>query len=114
MLPWTRCQNKAADRFKFLPTLTCTFLTRLAPWFFAMDHSNYARWVSAHLRDMHTLSTMNPDIAAEFRVGKFVVNKTQRAFSAIALDQTHEQLKALVKGNGGAIGLTENPAALLR
>jgi len=39
---------------------------------------------------------MNPDIAAEFHLGKFVVNKTQRAFSAIALDQTHEQLNALV------------------
>ena len=28
--------------------LYVSFLTRLAPWFFAMDHSNYAGWVSVH------------------------------------------------------------------
>ena len=35
-------------------------------------------------------------------------------FSGIAIDQTHEQNNASVKGDGGAVGLTENPAALRR
>ena len=35
--------------------------------------------------------------------------KTGRAFSAMAIDQAHEQNNAAVKGDGGAVGLTENP-----
>lgn len=33
-------------------------------------------------------------------------------FSAIALNHTHKQENASIKGDGGAVGLTENPAAL--
>ncbi len=32
----------------------------------------------------------------------------------MATDQAHEQNNACVKGDGGAVGLTENPAALRR
>lgn len=49
-----------------------------------------------------------------FSNGAFVVHKTNRAFSSIALDHAHEQVNALVKGQGEAVGLTENPAALWR
>ena len=35
-------------------------------------------------------------------------------FSGIAIDHAHEQIHASVKGDGGAVGLTENPAALRR
>ena len=35
-------------------------------------------------------------------------------FSGIATDQAHEQNNASVKGDGGAVGLTENPATLRR
>ena len=34
--------------------------------------------------------------------------------SCIALDQMHEQLIGSLKGDGGIIGLTENPEALRR
>lgn len=40
--------------------------------------------------------------------GKFTVKKTKHAFSAIALDQAHEQNNAFVKGDGRAVGLTKN------
>ena len=33
-------------------------------------------------------------------------------FSAIAMDQAHEQNNAHIKGNGGAVGLTDNPRTL--
>ena len=45
--------------------------------------------------------------------GNFTVNKTGRTFSNISIDQAHEQNNACVK-DGGAVGLTQNPAALRR
>ena len=38
--------------------------------------------------------------------------ETKCVFSAIALNQAHEQCNALVKGAGGVVGLTNNPGAL--
>ena len=29
-------------------------LTKMVPWFFALDHPNYARWLPVHLRDVCT------------------------------------------------------------
>ena len=89
-------------------------LIELAPWFFALDHQNYARWICVHVRDMLSLSVCHPHIHQEFVSGKFTVRKTSRAFSAIALDHAHEQMNASVKGTAGAIGLTERSNALLR
>ena len=40
------------------------------------------------------------------------MRKSRRVFSAIAIDQVHEQNNASVKGDSSAVGLTENPAAL--
>ena len=42
------------------------------------------------------------------------MKKSRHAFSAIAIDQAHKQNNTCVKGDGGAVGLTENPAALCR
>ena len=89
-------------------------LTELVPWFHALDHTNYARWIPIHLRDMTELPTRHPEIATIFDNGNFVVCKTGKAFSAIPIDQAHEQNNALIKGDGGAVGLTENPSALRR
>lgn len=89
-------------------------LTELVPWFYALDHTNYARWIPVHLRDMTELNEMHPDIFTEFKNGHFTAQKTKRSFSAIPIDQAHEQNNACVKGDGGAVGLTENPSALRR
>ena len=84
-------------------------LKALAPWFFALDHHNYARWLPVHIRDMENLPL---SIHREFKeLGHWVISKTQNRFSAMPVDQAHEQNNALVKGSGGAIGLTENPSA---
>ena len=40
--------------------------------------------------------------------GNFVIQKTARKFSGVAHDQVHEQLNAVVKGDGGIVGITEN------
>ena len=94
--------------------LYCDSLERLITWFFALDHMHYARWLSVHPRDMLALPDRHPQIAEEFRNGKFVIHKTQKPFSAIALDHAHEQNNKIVKGDGGSVGLTENSSELLR
>jgi len=78
----------------------------LMPWFHALDHTNYWRWIPVHLRDMLELS-MTPWIAQEFHAGNFMVQKTNRPFSAIPVEQAHEQNNAAIKGDGGAVGLTD-------
>jgi len=90
-------------------------LSKIAPWMFALDHTHYSRWLPVHIRDMSLLSESHPAILAEFLAGKFVVHKTHHMFSAMAIDQCHEQNNATVKDSaGGAIGLMTNPASLRR
>ena len=64
----------------------------LAPWFFALNRTHYARWLPVHIRDMECLETEILAIAAEFKNGNSVVNKTNRAFSAIGLTESSTQL----------------------
>ena len=89
-------------------------LQNLVPWFFIMDRTHYARWLPVHIRDMVELQHSNPGVFQEFSRGRFTVNKTNRSFSAIAIDHAHEQINATVKGDGGVIGLTESENALRR
>ena len=81
---------------------------------FALDRTNYARWLPVHIRDMESLGTELPAVAAEFRKGHFVIDKTNRAFSLIPINQAHEQNNKIVKGDGGIIGLTEGSTQLPR
>ena len=85
----------------------------LIPYFFANNNVNYARWLPIHLRDMPTLEK-HPHLAYAFQRGAFVVHKPSRDFSAIAIDQAHEQASAVIKADGGAIGVTDDPLALRR
>ena len=89
-------------------------LTKLTPWFFSLNHIHYSRWMSVHVRDMCSLDTTHPDVAQEFRNGKFVLAKSQRKFSLIAIDHGHEQNNGVMKDEGGIIGLTQDADALLR
>ncbi|KAG0713410.1 hypothetical protein GWK47_016295 [Chionoecetes opilio] len=43
--------------------------------------------------------------------GHWVIRKTANKFSAIPIDHAHEHNNELMKGSGGAVGLTENPSA---
>ena len=61
-----------------------------------------------------SLRESHPAVYSEFPKGKIAVKKSRHAFSATAIDQAHEQNNACVKGDGVAVGLTENPAALRR
>lgn len=49
-------------------------LKALVPWFFALNHHNYARWIPIHIRDMENLPE---PIAQEFHENKhWVISKT--------------------------------------
>ena len=89
-------------------------LCQLIPYMYANNNVNYARWLPIHLIDMMTLEERHPQIAEAFHAGKFVVHKSDRDFSAMAMDQAHEQANAIIKGDGGAVGITEDPSALRR
>ena len=63
---------------------------------------------------MYSLSETHPAIYQKFVAARFVAHRTNRPFSAMALDQAHEQANANVKGDCGAVRLTDNPNALQR
>ena len=81
-------------------------LEKLTPLIFALDHVNYSRWMPVHIRDMKCLPNLTKD---DFeKQCHWVFSKTNK-FSAIPIDQAHEQENANVESSGGCIGLTENP-----
>ena len=41
-------------------------LNKLAPWMFALNHYNYARWLPVHIRDMELLKERHHAIYEEF------------------------------------------------
>ena len=64
-----------AHRQKKFP-LYVEALKQLIPFLFAVDHKNYARWASVHIRDMKSLPESTKE---EFiRNGKWVVSKTKK------------------------------------
>lgn len=89
-------------------------LEDIAPWMFALDHVHYARWLPVFINDLKLLPVKHPSIYEEFLEGKFVFQKTNRAFSCLPEDQAHEQNNKIVKIDGGAIGILQDPAALLK
>ena len=83
------------------------------PWFFSLNHTNYARWTPVHSLDMDNLQETAPDIHHEYEVnGHFTVSVTGRNFSTIALDQNHEQQNCKLKGEGQIVGKTQDPVQL--
>jgi hypothetical protein len=91
--------------------LMVTTLRKLVPLFFALDHQNYARWLPILIRDLEVLPE---SIQVEFEKGHWTITRSNRRFSSIPIDHAHEQANKRVKGVGGMIGLTENPAMLER
>ena len=75
--------------------------------FFALDHVNYDRWLSVHIRDMISLPK---SIRDEFEThNHWVISKSTHRFSAIPMDQANEQENKVVRGSGGVVELNENP-----
>jgi hypothetical protein len=79
-----------------------------------MDHPNYSRCLSVHVKYLVELETTAPSIYRRFLTGDFAICKTHRPFSTIEIDQAHGQNSTIVKGDGGAVVLTEDNDALCR
>ncbi len=86
-------------------------LSRTMPWFFALG---ILITPGGYQFTFVTLVTKQASVHRQFLSGNFTVKKTTHVLSTMAIDQAHEQNNANVKGEGGAIGLTENPHALRR
>ena len=76
---------------------------------FALDHTHYSRWMSVFIKDLQQIPSKYPSVFEEF-----TVKNGNRKFSKIGIDQGHERNNKLVKIKGGAIGIFDNPKALLR
>ena len=64
----------------------CTVDTMLS-WAFALDLTNYARWMSVFIFDLKSL--YEKDVYNELCNGHFTVKKSNRAFSSIGEDHAH-------------------------
>ena len=91
-------------------------LRNLLKWFFALDHTNYARWLIIHVFDLISLPTTHPNVYQQMFKRFFSFAKTKRPFSRKALDQVHEQNNKISKGVGGATSLldTQDESAPIR
>lgn len=63
---------------------------------------------------MLNLKQSHPDVEQQFRDGNFAVDMSNKRFSAMSIDQAHEQMNAVIKGDGGVVGITESETALTR
>ena len=125
---WEQLARTEIPQFKYRPTITelellmCRFIRslceghfrlyvqvcdELCAWFRVVDHTNYARWLLVHVRDMFQLSETHPDIHAKFLKGNFVVQKSPHKFSLIGNDQSHEQSNKSLQSHGGAVVVYE-------
>lgn len=131
---WNRNQVEGIPMFKYwsevieLELLLCRFvrslregdfdlyvqvLDELCPWFFVFDHTNYARWLPVHVKDLVELPEKHPEVYREFKDGNFVVQRSCHKFSLIAKDQSHEQSnKKLQAGGGGLSDMYDDPDSI--
>ena len=70
--------------------LTLSACEDLCPWFFAFGRTNYARWMPVFLKDMSALPETHPSVHNAFMEGKFAVQRSDKKFSTMALDQSQE------------------------
>ena len=96
-------------------SLHLSVTAQMAPHFFAMDRTNYSRWLPVYLGDMHQLSVTEPEIHQEFMDGGHPISRSTQPFSQVWTDMALEQSVNLdSKSNGGIVGISLNPGALER
>ena len=61
-------------------------LRNLLKWFFALDHTNYARWLTIHVFDLIPLPITHSDVYRQTLKGFFSFVKIKRPFPRMALD----------------------------
>ena len=84
---------------------TSESIEMLCPYFFAFGHTNCSRWVPVFLRDMAQLPALHLDVHDNFMKGHFVVQRSEKKFSLMGLDQSQEHSIRMLKEDGGPKGL---------
>ena len=75
---------------------------------FALDHYNYARWLSVFVQDLEVASVYHPDDNNNlFRdiSNHLSVKSTNSTFNGVSYDQKHENNNKYIKSTGGYIDL---------
>ena len=87
----------------------------MTPYFYAMDRTNYSRWLLVYLVGMQTIDSVHPSIQEEFLNGNHAVSRSQNSFAQVWTDMTLEQSVNLdSKSKGGIVSITQKPEALER
>ena len=85
--------------------LTLQAIFGLTSWFFVCGRWNYSRWSLVFLRDMVQLPSTHPDVHEAFQNGLFVVQRSNKKFATMALDQSQEHCVKYLKDGSGTKGL---------
>ncbi|KAL8620009.1 hypothetical protein ACOMHN_015291 [Nucella lapillus] len=85
--------------------LTLSACEDLCSWFFVFGHTNYAQWLPVFLQNMARLPDLHPSVHAEFMEGNFVVQRSEKKFSMMGLDQSQEHSIQFLKEDSGPNGL---------
>lgn len=93
-------------------------LKALLPYVFALDHTHYSRWLPVLVFDCERLEALSKYVFDQFvDRGNFVISKTSKLHSRIAIDQGHEQNNGGAKsvfGGGDLLNKNDEGDALLR
>ena len=82
-------------------------LRKLIRWYFALDHYNYARWLSVHIYYLLVPPQNSTQLHKFFMDGYFTFQKTDRQFSLMGLDQIHKQNNAVMEGMGAEVEIRD-------
>jgi hypothetical protein len=89
-------------------------IREMIPWCFAMDKTNYSRYLPVHYAQMMELNSVSPDLHQHFLNGKFSVQlKSRNPFGKIAIDQTLEEtINRDTQTSGGTRGFSTKQGAV--
>jgi len=80
----------------------------ILPYVMRYNHTNYARWSTIYLNEMHQLPQ---EVKEEFSKGNFVVKRAKQSFNQVDPDQSQEWLNGTGKKGGGIIGMMHHQDA---
>ena len=94
--------ERMVDLIVFMGSLYIALLCKLITLHFALDHNNYARWLSVHIYDLLALPQNSPQLHKFFMDEYFTFQKTDCQILLMGLHQIHKQNNGIMKGMGRA------------
>lgn len=90
-------------------------VAEMMPHFFAMDRTNYSRWLPVYLGDMNQLDVTAPEVHREFLQEGHSVSRSCHPFNQVWTDMALEQsVNRDSKTKGGIVGISQKADALER